>query len=105
MTFLEREFERIQTWFYAGAQGAITRFLVRPLLAFFFPSCSLNSFQLNSRATHDVAVCGYQALADASTDTALLLRFLSLATETHVHPLVLQIVADRVQGIIASMMA
>ncbi|KAJ7307923.1 hypothetical protein DFH08DRAFT_491445 [Mycena albidolilacea] len=86
-SLFEREFERIQTWFYAGAQGAITR------------------FSLNSRATHDVAVRGYQALADASTDTTLLLRFLSLATKTHVHPVVLQIVADRVQGIIASMMA
>ncbi|KAJ7836576.1 hypothetical protein B0H14DRAFT_2589641 [Mycena olivaceomarginata] len=56
----EREFERVQNWFYAGAQGAITRFL------------------LNSRATRDIAVRGYHSLAAASTDTSLLLCFIAL---------------------------
>ncbi|KAJ7333496.1 hypothetical protein DFH08DRAFT_966314 [Mycena albidolilacea] len=86
-SLFEREFERVQVWFYASAQGAITRFL------------------LNARATRDLAVRGYGALANASTDVAHLLRFLAIATESRMHPLTLQIVANRVQTIIASMMS
>jgi hypothetical protein len=61
--------------------------------------------QINSRATRDIAVHGFHSLAAASTDTSLLLRFLSLGAETNVHPLVLQVVAERVQAIITSMMS
>ncbi|KAF7358326.1 hypothetical protein MVEN_00882100 [Mycena venus] len=86
-SLFDREFDRAQSWFYSGAQGAISRFLI------------------NSRATRDIAVRGFHSLAAASTDTSLLLRFLSLGTESHVHPLVLQVVAERVQAIITSMMS
>ncbi|KAF8190676.1 hypothetical protein K438DRAFT_1763125 [Mycena galopus ATCC 62051] len=77
-SLFEREFERAQGWFYSGAQGAISRFL------------------LNSQATRDTAVRGYHALAAASTDPATLLRFLSLGSDTGIHPLVLQVVAEHV---------
>ncbi|KAJ7159277.1 hypothetical protein C8R43DRAFT_994315 [Mycena crocata] len=86
-SLFEREYERAQNWFYSGAQGAITRFLV------------------NSRATRDTAVRGYQALAAASTDPSVLLRFLSLGVETQVHPTVLQVVTERVQSFFAVMMS
>jgi hypothetical protein len=69
-----------------------------------FADLITDSFFSSMRATRDITVHRYQALANAFTDTAILLRFLSLATETHVHPLVLQVVADHVQNIIASMM-
>ncbi|KAJ7143220.1 hypothetical protein C8R43DRAFT_1124456 [Mycena crocata] len=86
-SLFEREFERAKSWFYAGAQGAMTRFL------------------LNSQATRNIAARGYHSLAAASTDPALLLRFLSLGTETRIHPLVLQIVAERVQTLFAAMLS
>ncbi|KAJ7651864.1 hypothetical protein B0H17DRAFT_1215119 [Mycena rosella] len=75
----EREFKRAQAWFYSGAQGAISRFM------------------LNTWATRDIAVCGYQALAASSSDPSHLLRFLALGVETHIHPLILQVVAERLQ--------
>ncbi|KAJ7309350.1 hypothetical protein DFH08DRAFT_823522 [Mycena albidolilacea] len=83
-SLFEREFERVQSWFYSGAQGAMSRFLI------------------NSHATRNIAVQGYQSLASASTDPTLLLRFLSLGAETQVHPLVLQVVAERVQSLFFS---
>ncbi|KAJ6553131.1 hypothetical protein B0H19DRAFT_1295757, partial [Mycena capillaripes] len=84
-SLFQREFERAQSWFYSGAQGAISRFLV------------------NSHATHDIAVRGYHALAAASTDPATLLRFLSLGSETGIHPIILQLVAERVQALFVTM--
>ncbi|KAJ7902589.1 hypothetical protein B0H14DRAFT_2555128 [Mycena olivaceomarginata] len=77
-SLFEREFECVQSWFYSGAQGAMSQFLI------------------NSHATRNVAVQGYQSLAATSTDPTLLLCFLSLGAETQVHPLVLQVVAERV---------
>ncbi|KAJ6566348.1 hypothetical protein B0H19DRAFT_1232580 [Mycena capillaripes] len=82
----DREFERAQAWFYSSAQGAISRFMV------------------NTHATRDIAIRGYHSLAAAATDPSTLLRFLSLGTETHVHPLVLQVVAERVQSLFMSLM-
>ncbi|KAJ7501960.1 hypothetical protein B0H11DRAFT_1991715 [Mycena galericulata] len=86
-SLFDREFNRAQRWFYSGAQGAITRFL------------------LNSRATRDIGVRGYQALAASTTDTSTLLRFIALGVETHVHPLVLQVVGQRVQDLLTSMLS
>ncbi|KAJ6571515.1 hypothetical protein B0H19DRAFT_1255483 [Mycena capillaripes] len=83
----DREFERAQAWFYSSAQGAISRFMV------------------NTHATRDIAIRGYHSLAAAATDPSTLLRFLSLGTETHVHPLVLQVVAERVQSLFMSLMS
>jgi len=83
-SLFDREFNRIQSWFYSSAQGAISRFVV------------------NSRATRDIALNGYRSLAAASTDVSLLSRFIALGAETHVHPLVLQLVAERVQSLILS---
>ncbi|KAJ7121183.1 hypothetical protein C8R44DRAFT_877479 [Mycena epipterygia] len=85
-SLFDREFERAQNWFYCGAQGAISRFVV------------------NSQATHDTAIRGYHALA-ASSSPSVLLRFLTLGVETQVHPLVLQVVADRLQSFIQSMLS
>ncbi|KAJ6525812.1 hypothetical protein DFH09DRAFT_1095524 [Mycena vulgaris] len=84
-SLFEREFERAQSWFYSGAQGAITRFMV------------------NSRATRDIAVRGFRSLAASSSDPSMLLRFLSLGVETRVHPLVLQVVTERLQLFLQSM--
>ncbi|KAJ7366432.1 hypothetical protein DFH08DRAFT_797414 [Mycena albidolilacea] len=75
-SLFQREFERVQSWFYSGTQGAMSQFLI------------------NSHATCNIAVRGYQSLAAASTDPTLLLCFLSLGAETQVHPLVLQVVAE-----------
>ncbi|KAJ7847287.1 hypothetical protein B0H13DRAFT_1907363 [Mycena leptocephala] len=86
-SLFDREFERVTSWFYSSAQGAISQFLV------------------NSHATRDIAVRGYHSLAAASADPTLLLRFLSLGAETQVHPLVLQVVAERVQSLFLSMMS
>ncbi|KAJ7508859.1 hypothetical protein B0H11DRAFT_1901644 [Mycena galericulata] len=86
-SMFDREFERVQAWFYSGAQGAISRYLA------------------NTHATRDVAIRGYQALAAASSDPAVLLRFLALGVETRVHPLVLQVVGDRVQSMFAAMLS
>ncbi|KAJ7161901.1 hypothetical protein C8R43DRAFT_947407 [Mycena crocata] len=86
-SLFEREFERVQAWFYSAAQGALTRFMV------------------NSRATRDIASRGFYALAAASSDPALLLRFLTLGAETRIHPSILQIVSERVQYIFQSMMS
>ncbi|KAJ7165431.1 hypothetical protein C8R43DRAFT_1122154 [Mycena crocata] len=85
-SLFEREFERAQNWFYSGAQGAISRFLI------------------NTRATRDVAVRGYQSLAAASTDPSVLLRFLALGVDTRVHPAVLGVVAERLQGLFQAML-
>ncbi|KAJ6626188.1 hypothetical protein B0H10DRAFT_2305680 [Mycena sp. CBHHK59/15] len=86
-SLFDREFERAQSWFYSGAQGAISRFLV------------------NSRATCDTAIRGYHSLAAASSNPSVLLRFLSLGVEARVHPLVLQVVTDRLQSFIRSMLS
>ncbi|KAJ7140330.1 hypothetical protein C8R43DRAFT_1109632, partial [Mycena crocata] len=86
-SLFEREFERAQSWFYSGAQGAITRFVI------------------NSRATRDTAVRGYHSLAAASSDPSTLLRFLTLGVETRVHPSVLGVVADRLQTFIQAMLS
>ncbi|KAJ7083047.1 hypothetical protein C8R43DRAFT_1142746 [Mycena crocata] len=86
-SLFDREFERAQAWFYSGAQGAITRFIV------------------NSRATRDTALHGYHALAAASSDPSVLLRFLSLGVKTRVHPTILQVVTDRLQSFIGSMLS
>ncbi|KAJ7816101.1 hypothetical protein B0H13DRAFT_435624 [Mycena leptocephala] len=80
----EREYERSMNWFYAAAQGAITRFLI------------------NSRATASLALRGYRMLAESSVDAGLLSRFLTIAHESHMHPLVLQVVADRLHTLFAS---
>ncbi|KAJ6606899.1 hypothetical protein B0H10DRAFT_2222675 [Mycena sp. CBHHK59/15] len=85
-SLFDREFERVQAWFYSGAEGAISRFLV------------------NSRATRDIAVRGYHSLAAAS-DPAVLLRFLALGVETRVHPLVLQVVGERLQSLFGAMLS
>ncbi|KAJ7144756.1 hypothetical protein C8R43DRAFT_1130475 [Mycena crocata] len=84
-SLFEREFERSESWFYQGVQGAIARFLV------------------NSRATRDVAVRGYQALAAAAPDPSILLWFLTLGVEARIHPSVLQVVTERVQAFFAAM--
>ncbi|KAJ7442986.1 hypothetical protein FB451DRAFT_1296469 [Mycena latifolia] len=84
-SLFDREFKRAQSWFYSGAQGAISRFM------------------LNSRATRDIAVHGYHSLAAASSDPSVLLRFLSLGVETRIHLLVLQVVTERLQLIFQSM--
>ncbi|KAJ7860721.1 hypothetical protein B0H14DRAFT_3621641 [Mycena olivaceomarginata] len=86
-SLFDREFERVQAWFYSGAQGAISRFLI------------------NSHATHGLALRGYRSLAAASTDPSLLLRFLSLGTEAHIHPSVLEVVTERVQSFFHSMLS
>ncbi|KAJ6629357.1 hypothetical protein B0H10DRAFT_1939761 [Mycena sp. CBHHK59/15] len=86
-SLFDREYEWVQAWFYSGAQGAISRFLV------------------NSHATRDIAAWGYHSLAAASTDPAVLLRFLALGVETRVHPLVLQIVGDRLQSLFGAMLS
>ncbi|KAJ7853848.1 hypothetical protein B0H14DRAFT_2757736 [Mycena olivaceomarginata] len=86
-SLFDREFERVQAWFYSGAQGAISRFLI------------------NSHATHGLALRGYCSLAAASTDPSLLLRFLSLGTEAHIHPSVLEVVTERVQSFFHSMLS
>ncbi|KAJ7848046.1 hypothetical protein B0H14DRAFT_2583269 [Mycena olivaceomarginata] len=83
-SLFEHEFERVQSWFYSGAQGAMSRFLI------------------NSHATRNIAVRGYQSLAAASTDPTLLLCFFSLGAETQVHPLILQVVKERVQSLFLS---
>ncbi|KAJ7140795.1 hypothetical protein C8R44DRAFT_726513 [Mycena epipterygia] len=86
-SLFEREFERAQCWFYSGAQGAISRFM------------------LNSRATHEIAVRGYNALAASSSDPSTLLQFLTLGFKTQIHPIVLQVVTDRLHSFIQSMLA
>ncbi|KAJ6592546.1 hypothetical protein B0H19DRAFT_1245409 [Mycena capillaripes] len=85
-SLFDREFERVQAWFYSGAQGAVSRFLV------------------NTHATRDLAFRGYQSLAAAATDPSLLLRFLALGVEAHIHPVVLETVAGRVQAFFHSML-
>ncbi|KAJ6626050.1 hypothetical protein B0H10DRAFT_1942193 [Mycena sp. CBHHK59/15] len=82
-----REFDRAQSWFYCGAQGAICRFMI------------------NTRATQHIAVRGYQALAASSTDPAPLLCFISLGVKSHVHPLVLQVVAERLPALFRSFLS
>ncbi|KAJ6572483.1 hypothetical protein DFH09DRAFT_1362442 [Mycena vulgaris] len=84
-SLFEHEFARSQQWFYDGAQGAITRFL------------------LNSYATRDVALHGYQALAASSSSIPTLLRFIALGVETRVHPSILQVVGERVQDLLTAM--
>ncbi|KAJ7664840.1 hypothetical protein B0H17DRAFT_1143519 [Mycena rosella] len=86
-SLFDREFERAERWFYSGAQGAITRFL------------------LNSYATRDLALHGYRALAASSTDASTLLRFLALGVETHVHPVILQAVGARLQDLFSAMLS
>ncbi|KAJ7306271.1 hypothetical protein DFH08DRAFT_944856 [Mycena albidolilacea] len=82
----DREYTKAQSWFYSTAQGAITR------------------FTLNHRATDGLALRGYRALASSATDTGLLTRFISLGFETHLHPLVLQVVTDRLQAIFLALL-
>jgi hypothetical protein len=41
-------------------------------------------------------------LAESSVDAGLLSRFLTIAHESHMHPLVLQVVADRLHTLFAS---
>ncbi|KAF8169899.1 hypothetical protein K438DRAFT_1983029 [Mycena galopus ATCC 62051] len=100
------EFEHMQNWFYASTQGRITRFLVHSFSVFIVsPSSLANSSWLawaNSRATHNITVQGYHLLATTSTDTSLLLYFIALGTESHIHPLVLQVVMECMLVIIMS---
>ncbi|KAJ6536516.1 hypothetical protein DFH09DRAFT_1324547 [Mycena vulgaris] len=84
-SLFEREFERVQDWFYSGAQGAIARF---------YPAYH-----------RDIAIWGYHSIAAASNDPTLLLRFLALGMESRVHPLVLHVVADRVQSFFGSLLS
>ncbi|KAJ7113787.1 hypothetical protein C8R44DRAFT_881375 [Mycena epipterygia] len=86
-SLFDREFDRVQRWFYSGAQGAISRFII------------------NSRATRDIAIRGYQSLAASSTDVNVLSRVLALGAETRIHPLVLQVVAERIHALIISSMS
>jgi len=83
----EREFDRVQAWFYSGAQGAIDRYL------------------LNSRATRDMGLRGYKALSASSSDASTLLRFIALGVETRIHPVVLQVVTERVHDLLSSMIS
>ncbi|KAJ7448070.1 hypothetical protein B0H11DRAFT_2081777 [Mycena galericulata] len=85
VSLFNHEFGIRMSWFYASAQGAINRYM------------------LNSRATRDIGLRGYRALASA--DTPMLLRFIALGVETHIHPLILQVVGDRVQDLLASMLS
>ncbi|KAJ7739441.1 hypothetical protein DFH07DRAFT_943930 [Mycena maculata] len=87
VSLFEREFEIRMSWFYSGAQGAINRYL------------------LNSRATRDVGLRGYKALAASTSDASTLLRFITLGVETRVHPCVLQVITERVQDLLASMLS
>ncbi|KAJ7080908.1 hypothetical protein B0H15DRAFT_803835 [Mycena belliarum] len=80
------EYARSQQWFYDAAQGAITRFLI------------------NIRATRNVAVDGYRCLAASATNIPTLLRFIELGIEAHIHPLVLQVVGERVQDLLAPLL-
>ncbi|KAJ7067673.1 hypothetical protein B0H15DRAFT_958236 [Mycena belliarum] len=82
----DREYARSQQWFYDAAQGAITRFLI------------------NIRATRNVAVDGYRCLAASATNIPTLLRFIELGIEAHIHPLVLQVVGERVQDLLAALL-
>jgi hypothetical protein len=100
---LEREYERASAWFYSAAQGAITRFLVRYFPSF-FAHFWLSWLQVNCHATGGLALRGYQCLAESSTDAALLSRFLTLGHDAHIHPSVLQVVADRLQSMFFSLL-
>jgi hypothetical protein len=66
------------------------------LLLFLIADCS---FQLNCRATHNLAVHGYHSLATASDDMGMLSHLLSLSTEFNLHP------TDRLQTIILERIA
>ncbi|KAJ7723020.1 hypothetical protein DFH07DRAFT_971743 [Mycena maculata] len=77
----------VQDWFYSGAQGTISRFMI------------------NSRATCDLAIRGYRSLAASSVDISMLSRVLSLGAETQIHPLVLQVIAERIHALLAVSMA
>ncbi|KAJ7215469.1 hypothetical protein GGX14DRAFT_562681 [Mycena pura] len=79
-----REYGRAEAWFYSCAQGAINR------------------FRINKRATQDVALRGYASLAAACTDPGLLARFITFGYETHIHPIVLHAVADRLLFVFTS---
>ncbi|KAJ7738034.1 hypothetical protein DFH07DRAFT_966186 [Mycena maculata] len=79
-SLFEREFNRVQDWFYSGAQGTISRFMI------------------NSRATCDLAIRGYRSLAASSVDISMLSRVLSLGAETQIHPLVLQVIAEPISS-------
>ncbi|KAJ7821888.1 hypothetical protein B0H14DRAFT_3471185 [Mycena olivaceomarginata] len=68
-------------------------------------SPGLLRLQINSHATHGLALRGYRSLAAASTDPSLLLRFLSLGAEAHIHPSVLEVVTERVQSFFHSMLS
>ncbi|KAJ7494313.1 hypothetical protein B0H11DRAFT_2227735 [Mycena galericulata] len=87
VSLFEHKFGTRMAWFYASAQGAINRFV------------------LNSRATRDIGMRGYKALAASTTDVPMLLRFVALGVETNVHPLVLQVVGQCVQDLIASLIS
>ncbi|KAJ7176297.1 hypothetical protein C8R43DRAFT_1197922 [Mycena crocata] len=65
---------------------------------------AISRFLINTRATRDVAVRGYQSLAAASTDPSVLLRFLALGVDTRIHPAVLGVVAERLQGLFQAML-
>ncbi|KAF8158752.1 hypothetical protein K438DRAFT_1812138 [Mycena galopus ATCC 62051] len=83
----DREYQHVQNWFYAAAQGAIIR------------------FRLNTNATFDIARRGYFALAAAAPNPLLLLQFLSLGTHIHIHPSILQMVSERVFAMFAALAA
>ncbi|KAJ7476354.1 hypothetical protein B0H11DRAFT_2235107 [Mycena galericulata] len=87
VSLFEYEFGTRMSWFYSSAQGAINRYL------------------LNSRATRDIGLRGYKALAASTFDTSTLLRFITLGVETHVHPRVLQAITERVQDLLAAMLS
>lgn len=68
---------------------------------FHFPFSSTDcSFQLNCRATHNLAIRGYHTLAAASDDTGLLSRLLALGVEFNLHPSVLHILTERLQTVV-----
>ncbi|KAJ7429208.1 hypothetical protein B0H11DRAFT_1945619 [Mycena galericulata] len=87
VSLFDHEFGIRMSWFYTSAQGAINRFL------------------LNSQATRDIGLRGYRALAASTTDASMLLRFITLGVETNIHPLVLQVVGQRVQDLLVSMLS
>ncbi|KAJ7176541.1 hypothetical protein C8R46DRAFT_1213117 [Mycena filopes] len=83
----DREYDCAAAWFYAAAEGAMTRFVI------------------NCHATSGLTLRGYRSLAASSTDAGLLSRFLAIEHESQMHPSVLQAVADRLQGLFQSFLS
>ncbi|KAK7001207.1 hypothetical protein R3P38DRAFT_2649831 [Favolaschia claudopus] len=77
---LDREFERAAAWFYSGAQGAVTRFI------------------LNHRATDGMMLRGIFHIVSSITDTGLLTQFLAVMHDK-LHPAAIQVIVDRLNTI------